>query len=203
MRYDITTLTLKPASVGKALPRIEAALNGAGGKLLACWQTEIGVLNRIMLIREFESEQQAAEQREAAARSADPYGAGEFITATTSDTFVMLPFIKPMQAGAHGPFFEVRDYLLRPGALTGTIERWEKALPARLERSPILGCMYSVTGPGTRWLHVWPYKTLDQRGQVRGKAVADGIWPPKGGGDATLFTQQTEIFVPAAFSPIK
>jgi len=202
MTYDVTVLTVKPAPVPKALPRVQEAL-GSAGKLLACWYTEIGALNQIFLMREFPSAEAAIETRDQAARSADPFGIGEFMTSARSDTFNVLPFLRPIQTGAHGPFFEVRDYLLRPGALAGTIERWEKALPARLERSPLLTCMYSVSGMGTRFVHIWPYKTLDQRHDVRSKAVADKIWPPAGGGEATLITQQTEIYVPAPFSPIK
>ena len=108
-----------------------------------------------------------------------------------------------LQPGSLGPFFEVRDYLLKPGMLAGTIERWQQALPKRLERSPILAAMYSISGQTPRWVHIWPYKSLDERHHVRTKATADGIWPPPGGGAATLETMRNTIFVPATFSPIR
>jgi len=202
MLYDVTTLSVRPATPARALPRLEEALPKASGKLLACWYTDIGTLNKIMIIREYESDRQAAEAREATAKSDNPFGAAEFIVSATSDTYVLLPFLTAPQPGSHGPFFEVRDYLLKPGVLAGTIERWQKALPKRLERSSLLACMYSISGEGPRWVHIWPYKSLDERHSVRSGAVKDGIWPPPGGGD-TLATQQTDIFIPAAFSPIK
>lgn len=203
MPYDVTVLSLRPASVPRALPPLQAALAKGGGTLLACWYSEIGALNEIMIIRQFASEQAAAQEREAAAREANPYGAGEFLVAARSNTFVMVPFVGALQPGSLGPFFEVRDYLLKPGMLAGTIERWQQALPKRLERSPILAAMYSISGQTPRWVHIWPYKSLDERHHVRTKATADGIWPPPGGGAATLETMRNTIFVPATFSPIR
>jgi hypothetical protein len=202
MPYDVTVLSVRPASVPKALPRVQEYLAGGGGKLLACWYSEIGALNEIMIVREFESDQAATKSREAAMRDANPYGAGEFMLASRSDTFVMAPFIAALQAGSPGPFFEVRDYLLKPGVLAATLERWQQALPKRVERSPILAAMYSVSGVGPRWIHIWPYKSMDERHHVRTKAMADGIWPPPGGA-GTLETQRTDIFVPATFSPLR
>ena len=52
-----------------------------------------------------------------------------------------------------------------------------------------------------QWLHIWAYKSLDQRTEVRKKAVADGIWPPPGGKPAVK--QENKIVLAAPFSPIK
>jgi hypothetical protein len=202
MLYDVTTLTVQPATMPKALPGLQQALSKYSGKLIACWTSEIGALNKIMIIRHFESERHALEHHETVARSDDPHGIAEFTVASTHDVFALLSFLKPIETGTFGPYFEVRDYLLKPGKLAGTIERWEKAIPTRTQRSPLLGCMYSITGLSPRWMHIWPYKTLDERNSVRAGAVKDGIWPPPGGG-GTLMVQQTEIFTPTGFSPVK
>ena len=199
MPYDVTILTVQPAVMPRALAGLQTALADGASDLLACWYSEIGALNQIMIIR---NGAQSAEQRMAALRNDNPYGIGDLMTATVNETYESFPFIPPMKAGSHGPFFEVRTYLLKPGALTGTLDRWEKALPERLKRSPILAAMHSVSGPIPSFIHIWPYKSLDERHQVRSKAVADKIWPPPGGA-GTLLTQQTDIYVAAPFSPIK
>jgi hypothetical protein len=113
-----------------------------------------------------------------------------------------MPFMQQMRPGAHGPYFEVRTYLLKPGGLPKTIDMWTKAVPARLEISPMLAAMYSVTGTVTRFMHIWPYRSLDERQRLRAKSVADRVWPPPGGPDQ-LATMQSDIYLPLSFSPIK
>jgi hypothetical protein len=203
MKYDVTIISVRPATVGKALAKLAETAPAAPGKLLACWQSEIGALNQIMLIREYASAQEAADHRQSVMESTDPFGVGEWTNSSESDTYAVLPFLKPLLAGSYGPFFEVRTYLLKPGKASSTIERWKESLPRRLERSPILTCMNSVSGHMTRFLHIWPYPSLDERHRVRQGAVKDGIWPPPGGGENTLWWQRSDIYVPAAFSPIK
>jgi NIPSNAP len=77
-----------------------------------------------------------------------------------------------------------------------------KAVPARNKISPLLTAMSSVTGAVTRFTHIWPYKSLEDRGRLRAKAMDEGVWPPPGGPDQ-LAVQQTDIYLPASFSPIR
>lgn len=203
MLYDVTLLSLRPGTQPRAVARLAETAPAAPGKLLACWTTDIGMLNQMLIIREYASAQQATEARLAAMRSEDPLGVGEFATSYASDTFELLPFLQPIAPGAYGPFFEVRTYLLKPGKASATLERWQQALPKRNERSQVLMAMNSVSGVTTRFIHIWPYKSMDERFAIRTQAVKDGIWPPPGGGEATLLLQQNDIYVPTAFSPIK
>src|SRR5271170_2084512 len=92
--------------------------------------------------------------------------------------------------------------MLKPDGLAPTIELWRKAVPGRSTVSPVLAAMTSVTGAVTRFLHIWPYKSFDERARLRDKAVADGVWPPPGG-PSHLASQQVDIYLPAAFSPMK
>lgn len=203
MLYDMTLISLRPATLPRAMERLKETAPAAPGKFLACWQTDVGALNQVLLLRQYDSEQQACEHRTAMMRSTDPYGVGEFTNSSVSDTFELLPFLPPLQPGSYGPFFEVRTYLQKPGVATANIERWEKALPERNKRSQVLCAMHSTSGVMTRFIHIWPYKSMDERYAVRTQAQKDGIWPPPGGGQATLLMQQNDIYVPASFSPIK
>lgn len=203
MAYDVTLIALRPGTMPCALPKLQQALSTGAGKLLACWTTDIGQLNQILVIREFDSAEAAAAAREAMVMSESPLGVGEFAISATSDSYAPLPFLAPLQPGTYGPFFEVRTYLMKPGVVTGNIDRWQKALPERIKRSPLLIAMNSVSGVTTRFIHIWPYQSMDERYSVRTKAVKDGIWPPPGGGEATLLDQKNDIYVPTAFSPIK
>ena len=124
------------------------------------------------------------------------------MTGMTMDTFVAFDFLPPMQPGPYGPFYEVRSYILKTGGLEPTIELWRKAVPGRSKISPLLTAMTSVTGAVTRFTHIWPYKSLEERGRLRAKAMDEGVWPPPGGPDQ-LAVQQTDIYLPASFSPIR
>ena len=63
------------------------------------------------------------------------------------------------------------------------------------------GVFSSDVGGLNQWLHIWAYKSLDQRTEVRKKAVESGIWPPPGGSAA--IKQENKIVLAAPFSPIK
>jgi hypothetical protein len=44
---------------------------------------------------------------------------------------------------------------------------------------------------------------MNERLEVRARAVADRIWPPPGGGPARYFAQHNKIMLPASFSPLQ
>lgn len=203
MLYDVTILTVRPGTTPNALPQLDQWLRGTrlGGTLLACWLTEIGALNQILLIREYGSEAAIAADRDAIVRSGNPYGVADMITAASCDTYVSFPFLSPMQAGSAGPIFEVRTYVLKPAGLGKTIELWRAAVQNRVRLSPLLAAMYSLGGGMPRFIHIWPYASLDERQRIRGEAVKIGVWPPPSGPDH-LLAQQADIFLPAPFSPI-
>ncbi len=206
MPYDLTLITVQPATIGKALPALESWLkaNPKKGEFLACWTSEIGALNQILLLHHYGSESDLAADRDRILRTDNPLGIGEFIADMAMDSFSMFPFLGPIKSGQYGPVFEVRTYLLKPEGLPLTIERWQKALPSRQKLSNILGAMYSTSGAVTRFVHIWPYQDLNQRTRIRGEAIATGVWPPSsGGGPSLLVNQRTDIFLPAAFSPVR
>jgi hypothetical protein len=150
MHYDVTILTVLPGTTPKALPQLNQWLSNTrlGGKLLACWFSELGALNQILLIHEYDSEPAIAVDRDAIVRSGNPYGVADMITAASSDTYASFPFLPPMQARSAGPFFEVRTYLLKPAGLDKTIELWRATVPNRVKLSPLLAAMYSLIGGG-------------------------------------------------------
>ncbi len=57
-------------------------------------------------------------------------------------------------------------------------------------------------GAANRFVHIWAYKSMDQRLAVREQGRKAGIWPPPGGGDE-LIAQSSKIVMPSAFSPLQ
>jgi hypothetical protein len=204
MSYDVTTITVQPNTHGKALPHVEQWLkaNPRKGEFLACLFCEIGEINTILLLHHYANDADMIADREQVAKSANPFGCVELITAMTADTFMMFPFFQPMKAGQYGPIFEVRTYRLKPNGLAPTISAWKGSVAGRMKLSPILAAMYSVTGSVTRFMHIWPYPSLEVRAATRKTAIDTGVWPPPGGPDH-LITMRTDIYLPASFSPIR
>jgi hypothetical protein len=203
MHYDVTIITVRPGTHPEALVRLGETLPYAvGGELLACWYSEIGALNQILLIRAAPDIMPIRADREGILRTANPFGIGDYIVGMSMDTYVSFPFLPPMQVGQYGPVFEVRTYVLKPDGLPATLELWRKWAPGRASLSPILAAMHSVTGPVTRFMHIWSYADLNERTRLRAKAVAEKLWPPPGGPDH-LATMQSDIYLAAEFSPIR
>ena len=200
-QYDVTIITVRPATQSSALSILQRVLTN-DRTLLACWYSEIGALNQILILRSIIDPAAVLESRMAMLKSKSPFGVGEMMTGMTMDTFVAFDFLPPMQPGSYGPCYEVRSYTLKNDGLAPTIELWRKAVPGRAKISPLLTAMTSVTGPVTRFMHIWPYKSVEERGRLRAKAIDDGVWPPPGGPDH-LATQQSDIFLPAPFSPMR
>ena len=202
MHYDVTIITVRPGTEQKALARLKETLPSvAGDELLACWYSDVGSLNRILLIHAAPDMMRVHADREKILRSGN-LGVGEYIVGTSMDIYVSFPFMLPMTAGQYGPVFEVRTYILKPDGLPATIELWRKWVPGRARLSPLLAAMHSIAGTVTRFVHIWPYASLEERVRLRTKAVADKLWPPPGGPDH-LTAMQSNIYLPADFSPMR
>lgn len=206
MTYNVTILTLRPGTQGPALKEIKTQVTGdrpaLSGELLACWYSDIGALNRVLLLHRAASADQALADRGKLVLAEDPFGLKDAITQLHTDTFHLLPFLTGIDSATKGPVFEVRTYETRAGGMGPTVELWRKALPERIKLSPLLAGLYSVSGVAARFMHIWPYESLEARGRVRAKAVADGVWPPVGG-PAHLQVMQSDIYLPAEFSPLR
>jgi len=204
MPYDVTTILVRPGVTPRALPKIGEWLRAHPSKseLLACWFTELGALNKILIIRAFGDEAALTAERDQLARDPDPFAVGEFSTSIEMDQYVSFPFMEPMRPGRVAPLFEVRTYQLKPDGLAPTIELWRKAVPGRATLSPLLAAMYTVSGGVPRFMHIWPYASLNERQELRAKAVEIGVWPPPGG-PSHLLAQQADIYLPTEFSPIR
>jgi NIPSNAP len=199
--YDVTIVTVRPGAHPQALAILGKTLAN-DASLLACWYCEIGALNRILVIRKADDAAAAIESRFAALTAHSLFGIGEFITDLLLDTYVSFDFVAPLRPGEFGPCYEVRSYVLKPDGLAPTMAPWRKAIPGRARISPLLAAMVAVTGTAIRFMHIWPYKTFDERARLRDKAVAEGVWPPPGG-PSHLLSQQADVYLPASFSPMR
>lgn len=204
--FELITFTVRVRTVADALMRIEVALDSpaVGGQLMGCWASELGQLNQIAVLRGYADERLRQTERERFLLGGDVFGLGEFITDLRIENYSLFPFLEPLSAGTHGPYYEMRVYDLISSGLQPTLDGWRKAIEPRTRApySPVYAAFYATDGDLPRYLHIWPWTTLQQRQQVRTQAVADGVWPPENSGPQ-LRDMRSTIYLPAPFSPLQ
>lgn len=208
MYYELATLTLPFGTAAQAATAIQhyATSSEAKGRYLASWFADIGPLNQMLVLRGFESQADLLQERARTQAHADPFGCGAYMQAMAQHSYRGFPWMAPVrpssESGITGPVYEIRTYGIKTGGVQPTIDLWEQAVPARHALSPCVIAMVALDGP-LRFTNIWAYPSLDARSKARADAVAQGIWPPKGG-PAWLTTAMTStIGLPTATSPLK
>lgn len=208
MYYELSTLTLPFGTAAQAATQVHAFCTApeAGGEFLGCWFTDIGVLNQMLVLRGFDSLDALQAERSRTRSSSSPFGCGEIYQSLEQHSYQGFPWMKPVrpsaESGIQGPVYEVRTYGIKTGGLQPTIDLWQQAVPLREKISPCVVAMVALDGP-LRFTNIWAYPSLDARSKARADAVAQGIWPPKGG-PAHLSTQMVStIALPTVVSPLK
>lgn len=203
MIYEVRTYQLFPGSMQEVIARFGEGYEHRKqhSELAAFWYSEIGPLNQIIHVWPYADMAERDRVRAEAAKSPHwPPSTGEFLASMNSEIFTPSPVSPELKTGKNGPYYEMRSYMLKPGAVPATIEAWQGAIGERTKLSPLIISMYSEVGALNKHVHVWGYESLDQRQQVRAKAKAEGVWPPKGPG-GRLVSQENKILLPAPFSP--
>ncbi len=199
MFCELTTLTIKAGAVKQALDRLQSLV--AGPHLLGCWYTVLGNEPRIFVLNRGEPSSEGL--RHKAVANLGLFELGDIASTISVDTYATLPCIPDIETGAFGGLYEIRTYELQPAkALELAHKGWADVIDVRLEFAPISTVMHSVGGLIPRLVHIYPYRDLAQRQQIRDAAIATGFWPPKGGAERNQ-VMRTEIAIPASFSPLR
>lgn len=204
MIYEFRTYTLHPRSLPEFLKRWTDALPKRleYSPLSAFWYTEIGPLNQVIHVWGYKDTNERAKIRADVVKAGIwPPKTSEFIAEMRSDILEPLPFSPKLEPSNHGPYFEMRSYTMQAGTMGQMAAGWEKHLPGRTKLSPLIGVYTSDIGGLNQWVHIWAYKSLDERVAVRKDAMAKGIWPPPS--PTPMVRQETKILLAAPFSPVK
>ena len=203
MLYELATLCCPLLSISVAVAGASAwiGMPDAKGQLMGCWRTDIGTLGRVLVLRGFETAEALAAERRRALLDANPFNAGSVITALSMEGYAPFPFLPPVQPRALGPVYEFRTYRLQPGGLPPTLAGWEKAIePAKEYTAHLVVNMYALDG-APRITHIWGFKDLLERANLRTQAYGAGVWPPQGGPEQIIEATST-IALPEPTSPL-
>jgi NIPSNAP protein len=214
MIYEFRTYDLKPHSLPEVEKRFAEGYETRKkfSPLAAFWHTEIGPLNQIIHVWGYKDLAERARIRDTAVKEGAgkwPPKTAEFLVRQRSEIFVPFDFSPEMKPGKQGPFFEMRVYTYAAGQLPNLTKAWTLAIPNRLKHGPATGILYSELGGLNQFMHIWPYRTLDERWALRNKLRETGEWPPSvvakkaGLPEYHLVQQENKIVMPAAFSPLQ
>jgi len=203
MRYDIATLRLRLGTYGRAIPAVDAwsKADTARGTLLGAWLSETGDVNEFSLLRAYADDTEMQAERWRTLETENPFGCGDILEGLRFDSYAPFPWVKPLPPGRYGSVYEIRTYWLKPGGVPGTSAAWHAAMPKRSLFSPMVIAMYALDG-APRFTHIWPYKTMIERAEIRAATVAKGVWPPRGGPDWLTGQMTKMIAVPTSISAL-
>lgn len=171
-------------------------------RLMGFFHSDIGDLNRVMHIWEYESLEHRAKVRAETMRQPwwPPKGNEAIIQKQISKIAACPPFRPEPRTGALGNVYEFRTYTVIPGKMHEVLSRWTQHLGPREELSPLAACFTTDMGPLNEFIHVWPYRDVNHRNEIRLASRKLAHWPP--GSAPFLMHQNTEIWLPASFSPM-
>jgi hypothetical protein len=178
------------------------------GTLIGYFTTDVGPLNQVVHIWEYED--MAARSAARAGLARDPRWTGEYLPLsgpllTWQENMILLPVDwLPLRSVTGMGIYELLVNRLRPGQTGAYLKALQEAMPARETHSAPVGFWTTEIGPLNSFVALWPYRDLQHRAQVRAAAGADPAWQA---GVARLApflqAQESKILVPTSFSPLR
>jgi NIPSNAP len=204
MIYEIRTYTLRPRATEEVEKRWGAAYPARAKYSPICgfFHTEFGPLNEVISIWPYADLNERARLRAEANKDPGwPPEIAEFILNQKVEILVPFSFAPEWTPGNDGPYYELRQYTFRAGTQGHVMKNWEASLPTRMQFSkPALLGAIEMGPTANSFIHLWSYKSMEERDRVRSGAGATGKWPPAGGKEYYL-AQANKLLMPAAFSP--
>jgi hypothetical protein len=168
--------------------------------LVGYFHTEVGPLNRVLHIWEYEDLNERADVRsKVIADGIWPPPNKGIVENQQVDIFMPAPFMPSFdRERVIGPLFELRLYRYPVGAIPKVYEAWAPKIEARMKLAQPVGIWSSDIGGVNQLAHMWAYESFEHRMEARKQFGSIG-WPPDSG--VSPITMQNMIMFAADFSP--
>ncbi len=210
MIHEIRTYTLVPGKTAEYL-RLAGEIGlpvrrNDCGTLLGWWVSDIGMLNQLVHVWSFHDLNER--QRQRAVLMAKPEWTEGYVLRVNplvqrryvSIVVPALPIRPPADAGN---VYELRTYRTHVGKAPQWLELFKNALPIREKYSKNVALWQSEIGEQNEVLHLWAYRDLKERADVRARVQQDPEWQALVAGTLPLLvSQKSMILTPAPFSPL-
>ena len=211
MIHELRTYTVTPGKLAEYV-----ALSGSigrpirsdrFGKLVGYWSTELGPLNQVVHLWEFAD--LAARTAARAGLAKDERWVKEYLSVSTpllraQENMILAPAEwYPLRPTSGMGVYELRVYRLHPGKVAEWMGHYRAGLAARETYSSPVGVWSTEIGPLNTVVHLWAYRDVAHRAEVRKAASGDGVWARTVAALAELTQyQETTLLVPTPFSPL-
>jgi hypothetical protein len=211
MIHELRTYTVRQGSLPEMINSsgtVSRAIRGDDyGKLEGYWSIEIGPLNRVVHLWSYADLNERARLRAELARNErwiKEYQPLNKEIMLRQDIRLLNPVIGPVAPAETPNVYELRNYRTKPGAVRQWVGLISKAMPAREKYSKIVGLWITEAGQPNEVCHIWAYRDLNHRAQVRAAANADPEWQAFLKESAPLLDEMhSTIMLPAPHSPLK
>ena len=204
MIHEFRTYDLKYGSTPEFLKRTAEKVGKRVeySPLVGFFYSEIGELNQVLHIWQYDDMNQRAEIRKKVVEDGVyPPNTSEFIEKQKSEIFIPAPFMPDLDITRNiGPLFELRVYRYPAGAIPKVIDAWATKIDARMGLSKPVGVWYSDIGTINQWAHMWAYESWEHRVEGRKQFASIG-WPPASG--VSPISMRNTLMYAADFSPVQ
>lgn len=204
MIYEIRTYDLKPRAMAEFERLTEEKITERKkySQVGGYWQTEVGPLNQVVHIWLYNDPNHRLEvRRKAIADGIWPPKNDDLIVNMATEIYMPAEFMTPLGERDIGPLYEMRSYTYAPGVMPQVLDAWATSIEAREKLSPLAGCWYSEVGNLNKLVHLWAYKSPEDRASIRSEAMASGIWPPKS--PVAPLKMENKLMTPFRCSPMQ
>ena len=211
MIHELRTYTLLPKKAPKFLKltrKVGFEIRSKHSKCLGYWTSEIGDLNQVVHLWEYEDFAHRTQTR--AALAEDKEWQKQFVSEARKcqlrqESTILIPSdVWPFTPGSGNGIYELRYYRLYPGKVGEWMEIFGKGLPARTKHSKPVGVWSSELGGLNMVYHMWGYPDLQARADVRKQVAADPAWSDAVKSLGPLMLEMSaKILVPTSFSPMQ
>jgi hypothetical protein len=211
MIYELRTYTVKQGTLPEVIKNSgtvsRAIRKDDYGKLEAYWSTDIGPLNQVMHLWSYSDLNERARLRGELAEN--PRWNTEYRPLIRphlirQDIRLLNPVVGPVAPASTPNVYEFRNYRTRPGAVRQWVDLMVKTLPLREKYSKIVGLWITEAGQPNEACHIWAYKDLNHRAQVRAEVGKDPEWQAFLWESAPLLDElHSTIMLPAPHSPLQ
>jgi hypothetical protein len=210
MIHELREYTVVPGKIGDMVRLVaDVAVRIRGndyGVMEGYWTTEIGPLNRLVHLWRFPGLDERARLRQGLLQN-DAWR-NEFLprllpNLVSQESRVLVPALPFKSPAERGHVYEWRRYRVQAGRVNEWLGHFRDVMPVREKYSPNVGAWHSEFGALNEVNHLWAYRDLNHRAQVRAAALADPEWQGFLKRATPLLTHmESMILLPTPFSPL-
>lgn len=143
---------------------------------VASWRTDVGMLNSVVHLSTLKD--QIYSDSDFPNYASKLKAIAPHIVSETHRILAPAPFSPCPSETESKSLCEIRTYRYKRDAIEEVIEKWTLKINNRVALSPLLFCGYTDTKPVSEWVHIWAYRSADERSRIRRLAIDQGLWPP-------------------------